>query len=81
MKLFCFIQTLFNLTLTFAVHLEKTLFLRFLRSALITYLITLSLEKEIIILEKKSGQSFKFWIQKWTGNNIQHPSSLIHVAS
>ena len=53
-NLFCFIQILFNLTLTFAVHLEKTLFLRFLRSALITYLITLSLEKEIIILEKKS---------------------------
>ena len=54
-NLFCFVQILFNLTLMFAVHLEKTLFLRFLRSVLITYLITLSLEKEIIILEKKSG--------------------------
>ena len=51
----CFIlhvQILFNLALTFAVHLEKTFFLHFLRSVLITYLITLSLEKEIIVLEK-----------------------------
>ena len=54
-NLFCFIQILFNLTLMFAVHLEKTLFLHFLRSVLMTYLITLSLEKEIIILEKKSA--------------------------
>ena len=51
------------------VHLQpimkKALFLPFLRSLLITYLITLSLEKEIInCLEKKSGKSLKFWIQK-----------------
>ena len=51
------------------VHLQpimkKALFLHFLRSLLITYLITLSLEKEIInCLEKKSGKSLKFWIQK-----------------
>ena len=32
--------------------MEKALFLRFLRSLLITYLITLSLEEEIIVLEK-----------------------------
>ena len=51
------------------VHLQpimkKALFLHFLRSLLIIYLITLSLEKEIInCLEKKSGKSLKFWIQK-----------------
>ena len=32
--------------------MKKALFLHFLRSHLITYLITLSLEKEIIVLEK-----------------------------
>ena len=32
--------------------MENALFLRFFRSLLITYLITLSLEKGIIILEK-----------------------------
>ena len=51
------------------VHLQrimkKALFLHFLRSLLITYLITLSLEKEMInCLGKKSGKSLKFWIQK-----------------
>ena len=43
---------------------KKALFLLFLRSVLITYLITSSLEKEIIVLEKKSGKSLEFWIQK-----------------
>ena len=36
----------------FAVHREKSFVPAFLRSVLITYLITLSLEKEIIVLEK-----------------------------
>ena len=36
----------------------------FLRSPLITYLITLSLEKEIIVLKKQSGKSLEFWIRK-----------------
>ena len=49
----------------FAANHKKTLFPRFLRSLLIAYVITLSLEKEIIIvLEKKSGKSLEFWIQK-----------------
>ena len=38
--------------------MEKALFLRFSRSPLITYLINLSLEKEIIVLEKK-------WKNSW----------------
>ena len=44
--------------------MRKAWFLRFSRSLLITYLITLSVEKEIIVLEKKSGNDLKFWIQK-----------------
>ena len=39
---------------------EKALLLRFLRSLSITYLITVSLEKEIIVLEKKSGKFLEF---------------------
>ena len=39
--------------------MKKALFLHFLRSHLITYLITLSLEKEIIVLEK-------VWKKSWT---------------
>ena len=35
----------------FAAHHKKALFLQFLSSLMITYLITLSLEKEIIVLE------------------------------
>ena len=49
----------------FAANHKKTLFPRFLKSLLIAYVITLSLEKEIIIvLGKKSGKSLEFWIQK-----------------
>ena len=44
--------------------MRKAWFLRFSRSLLITYLITLSVEKEIIVLGKKSGNDLKFWIQK-----------------
>ena len=47
-----------------AVHQEKALVPLFLRSLLIPSLITLSLEKEIFVLEKKSGKSLEFWIQK-----------------
>ena len=36
----------------FAAHHEKSFVPAFLRSLMITYLITLSLEKEIIVLEK-----------------------------
>ena len=64
---FCFDQILLNLahTSTFAAHHEKSFVPAFLSSLLITYLITLSLEKEILnCLEKKSGKSLKFWIQK-----------------
>ena len=43
-----------------AAHQEKPLLLLVLRSLLIPYLITLSLEKEIFVLEKKSGKSLEF---------------------
>ena len=46
-----FCQILFNLTRTFATHHEKSFV-----PLLITYLITLS-------LEKKTGKSLEFWIQ------------------
>ena len=49
----------------------------FQRSILITYylfLITLSLEKEIIVLGKKVGTSLEFWIQKEV-RTLLHPSS------
>ena len=62
---FRFGQILFNLARAFeAHHKENICFLRFLSSPLITYLIILCLEKEIIVLEKKSGRSLEFWIQK-----------------
>ena len=63
--IFLVCQILYNLARMFAAHYKsswkkKTLFLLFLRSLLITYLITLSLEKEIIVLEKKVWE--KSWI-------------------
>ena len=42
---------------------KKALLLRFLKSLLITYLITLSLEKEIIVLEK-SPEKFLIFLPK-----------------
>ena len=48
----------------FAVHREKIFVPAFLRSLMITYLITLSLEKEIIVLEKSPEKIFDFWIEK-----------------
>ena len=45
-EIFVFIKILFNLVLTFAVHYEKSFVL------FITYLITFSLEKEIIVWKK-----------------------------
>ena len=64
MIFFRFGQILFNGVHTFSLHREKSLLVRFLRSVLITYLITWSLGKEIIVLEKKSRKSLEFWIQK-----------------
>ena len=60
---FNFCQILFNLAHMFAVHHEKSNVSLFLRSLLITYLITSSLEKEIIVGEK-IWKSLEFWIQK-----------------
>ena len=59
---FHFDQILFNLARTFAVRCEKSFVL------LITYLITFSLEKEIIVWKKNMEKSLEFWIQKsaWT---------------
>ena len=49
----------------FAAHHEKALFLHFLRSLLIIYLISVSLEEKTIVLKKKSGKSLEFWIHKF----------------
>ena len=43
---------------------DKAFFLLFLRSLLLTYVIALSLEKEIIVLEKVWKKSWIFLIQK-----------------
>ena len=50
---------LFNLTRTFATHHEKSFVLVFLKSLLIAYLITLSLEKKLCF-GKKTGKSLEF---------------------
>ena len=42
--------------------MEKALFLHFLRSLLITHLITLRLEKKLLFW-KYSGKSLEFWIK------------------
>ena len=44
---------------------KKALFLHFLRSLLIIYLISVSLEEKTIVLKKKSGKSLEFWIHKF----------------
>ena len=44
--------------------MKKALFLSLLRSLSITYLITLSLEKESIVLLKSLENSLEFWIPK-----------------
>ena len=51
-NLFCFGQIVFNFACTFAANHEKSFDPAFLKSLLITYLITLSLEKESIVLVK-----------------------------
>ena len=68
---FRFGQILFNLARMFAAQHEKKLCsLLLLRSLLITYLITLSLEKEIIVLAKKSAKSLEFWVQQICTNPV-----------
>ena len=44
---------------------KKALFLHFLRSLLIIYLISVSLKEKTIVLKKKSGKSLEFWIHKF----------------
>ena len=56
-NIFRFGQIFFNLVHTLTAHHEKKLCSCILKSMLITYLITLSLEKEIIVLEKVSKKS------------------------
>ena len=52
---FSFGQILFNLTCTFAAHHDQSFVLCFLRYPMITYLITLSLEKKILIFVFKKN--------------------------
>ena len=49
---FCFGQILIKLAHMFKAHHKKSFAVVFLRCLLITYLITLSLEKKIIVMEK-----------------------------
>ena len=55
---FCFGQILFKLAHMFPAHHEKSFAVVFLRCLLITYLITLSLEKKLL-LWKKTGKSLE----------------------
>ena len=70
---FPFGQILFNLARAFKAHHKENLcFLSFLGSPLATYLIILCLEKEIIVLEKKSLEEvvnfgFKYLYEPWSG--------------
>ena len=57
---FRFGQILFNLARLFAAHHEKSFVSAFFK---VSYLITLGLEKEIIVLIK-AGKSLEFWILK-----------------
>ena len=61
--IFRFGQIVFTLARTFAVHPEKNVGSTFLRSVLTTYLITTSLEKEIIVLEKSPEKVFNFGLK------------------
>ena len=62
---FLFALFLFNLARTFVAHQEKSFVpVVFFKGLLITYLITLSLEKKLLFW-KKSGKSLEFWIQKF----------------
>ena len=62
-SIFRFGQIVFTLARTFAVHREKGVVSGFLRSVLITYLITSSVEKEIIVLEKSPEKVFNFGLK------------------
>ena len=57
---FRFCQILFNLACMLTVHHEKCFVPALLKSLLITFLIILSLEKEIIVLEKGLEEVFNF---------------------
>ena len=61
--IFRFGQIVFTLARTFAVHPEKNVGSTFLRSVLTTYLISTSLEKEIIVLEKSPEKVFNFGLK------------------
>ena len=59
--LFQFGQILYSVSPVRLQHtVKKALFLCFLRSRLITYLITLSLEKKILVLEKSLEKALNF---------------------
>ena len=80
-KTLLFCSVLFNLTRTFATHHERSFVPVFLRSLLITYLITLCLEKEVFVFGKKSLE--KFWIlnfgSKICTNPVISKTTALHV--
>ena len=61
--IFRFGKIVFTLARTFAVHREKSVVSGFLRSVLITYLMTSSLEKEIIVLGKSVEKVLNFGLK------------------
>ena len=71
MKYFGFGQILFNLVHILMAHHEKELCSCILKSILITYLITLSLEKEILVLEKSLKK-----ILSYRSKNLYEPWEL-----
>ena len=71
MKYFRFGQILFNLVHILMAHHEKMLCSCILKSILITYLITLSLEKEIVVLEKSLEK-----ILSYRSKNLYEPWEL-----
>ena len=74
---FCrFGQILFNLAHKFASW-KQALFPRFLRTVLITYLITWSLEKEMIVLEKYSVEKVLNVVSK----NLYETLSIVKMAN
>ena len=73
---FRFGQILFNLSRTFAVHWEKGFVAAFLRSVCITYLITSSLGKEMIVLEKSVEKVSNFGFK-----NLWEPCILLLKAN
>jgi len=67
-NIFCFGEILFHLACVFTAHHAKSFVPAFFMSVLITYLIMLSLEKEIIVLEKSLEKVLNFGSKNLDGS-------------